>query len=102
MSLGMSESVRPDTLSILTFFRVTPSRLSSFWVRVIILTLESVTLDTEEREEEREESLDWNSSRSLSLKEEMREDTSVRREERREETSAGTNTSLISLVSVIL
>ena len=89
MSLGMSESVNPDTPLILMFFRVTPSRESIFWVRVIICMEDSVlpetlpTLeDTEEREERREARESLNSFLTLSLREERDERRSLRTEER--------------------
>ena len=55
MSFGMSESVSPVIPETETLERVTLSSLSIFWVREIILVLESLREETEESWERREE-----------------------------------------------
>ena len=54
MASGISESVRPETPETVALLKVTPLKESSFWVRVIILTLPSVREEREEMEEDRE------------------------------------------------
>ena len=54
ISLGISESVNPETLDTVILDKEAPERESIFWERVIILTLPSVREDKLERELERE------------------------------------------------